>query len=107
MLNPKKSPGKMDYSKTFQRIPIEPPADVPRPRWERFRNDAAEFLDRWAREAERLGWSVPDLFGAHPARPVARYDRTGLLWALQGETVVELTAESACLSGGLTYRRRT
>ncbi|SEE72165.1 hypothetical protein SAMN05444161_6862 [Rhizobiales bacterium GAS191] len=100
-------PWAQDYHKALQRIPIEPPADVPQPRWERFRNDAAEFLDRWGREAKRLGWSVPDLFGADPARRVARYDRTGLVWALQGETVVALAAETACLSGGLTYRRPT
>ena len=40
-------PWEMDYSKAFQRIPIEPPADVPQPRWEGFRNDAVELLDRW------------------------------------------------------------
>jgi hypothetical protein len=35
-----------------------------------------------------------------------RYERIGLLWALQGEAVVALTAETACLSGSQTYRRR-
>jgi hypothetical protein len=104
---PEEEPWEQDYYKAFQRIPIEPPADVPQPRWQRFRNDAAEFLDRWGREAKRLGWTVPDLFGADPSRPVARYDRTGLLWALQGEAVVELKAETACISGSLTHRRWT
>ena len=41
-------PWEMDYSKAFQRIPIEPPADVPQPRWEGFRNDAVELLDKVA-----------------------------------------------------------
>ena len=105
---PQEEPWEQDYHKALQRIPIEPPADVPQPRWERFRDDAAEFLDRWGREAKRLGWSVPDLFGADLSDTrVKRYDRTGLLWALQGEAVIELTVESACLSGGLTYRRQT
>jgi hypothetical protein len=104
---PEEEPWEQDHHKALQRIPIEPPADVPAPRWERFRNDATEFLDRWGREAKKLGWGVPDLFGADPAKPVKRYDRAGLLWALQGEAVIELTAGAARLSGGLTYRRRT
>ena len=78
-----------DLEGAAQRIPIEPPADVP----------------HWGREAKWL--TVPDLLGADPAKPVARYDRTGLLWALQGEAVVELKAKTACISGSLTHRRWT
>ena len=37
---------------------------------------------------------------------MARYDRMGLIWMLHGETVIEMTATAARLSGGLTFYRK-
>jgi hypothetical protein len=37
---------------------------------------------------------------------MARYDRMGMLWMLQGEQVIELTDKLARLSGGLAYYRK-
>jgi hypothetical protein len=45
-------------------------------------------------------------FGLHPDAPMARYDCMGLIWMLQDERVVALTAIGARLSGGLTFYRR-
>jgi hypothetical protein len=78
---------------------------VARDRWNAFINDAGLFLDAWGKQAERLGWTVDDLFGLHPRTPMARYDQMGMLWLLKGEHVVALTATEARLSGALTYRR--
>jgi hypothetical protein len=55
--------------------------------------------------AERLGWMAVELFGLHPDAPMARYDRMGLIWLLQGEHVVALTATEARLSGLTFYRK--
>jgi hypothetical protein len=82
------------------------PENIPAERWHQFVDDAGLFLDLWGSEAERLGWTSADLFGLDPVKPMARYDNMGVLWMLKGDAVLELTAKSATLSGGLTYRRR-
>jgi hypothetical protein len=94
------------YAAAFAQIQAHPPEDIPAGRWELVVNDAGLFLDRWGKQAERLGWTVEDLFGLHPRAPMLRYDHMGLLWTLRGERVVALTATEARLSGGLAYRRR-
>ena len=90
--------------------PANPPADVPLARWKQFIDDCGRFLDQgWANRAEALGWGPLDLFGCDRERPLARYDRMGLLWLIQGRRLVALTADSATidtLTGSLqTYRR--
>ena len=79
--------------------------------------DGKIFLARWAEHA--LGWTARDLFGllAVPehAKPsfnrLSRYDETGLIWLLEGRTVLALTATSAAIqsaSGNVTiYRKPT
>jgi len=94
------------YVREFAHIQALPPAHVPRQRWDMFVNDAGLFLDAWGKEAARLGWTADDLFGLDPVGPMVRYDRMGLLWMLQGNDVVELTATMARLRGGLGYQRR-
>ena len=94
------------YARAFADIQAHPPPDVPRERWHRFVVDAGRFLDQWGSDAERLGWNVADLFGLDPVKPMARYDNMGMVWMLKGETVIELTAKAARLSGGLTFYRR-
>jgi hypothetical protein len=94
------------YATAFARLKSQPPADVPRDRLHQCINDAGLFLDHWGRQAEVLGWRPEELFGLHPDATMARYDRMGLIWMLHGETVVEITATKAKLSGGLTYYRK-
>lgn len=79
--------------------------------------DAQRFLANWSDKAAALGWTVEELFALHqvPARPapsysrLARYDRTGLVWLLQGRSVIALTADTAAIrtpSGGtVSYRK--
>jgi hypothetical protein len=95
------------YASEFARLQAQPPAEVPRGRWHQFINDVGLFLDRWGKQAEALGWRADELFGLNPAAPVARYDGMGLLWMLRGQTVTDLDARSAKLSGGLVVRRRS
>jgi hypothetical protein len=95
------------YASEFARLQAQPPAEVPRARWHQFINDAGLFFDQWGKRAEALGWrSSDELFGLDPAAPMGRYDRMGLIWMLHGETVIEITATEAMLSGGLTYYRK-
>jgi hypothetical protein len=87
-------------------------------RWQRAVEDGHRFLSRWGEQAEALGWTPADLFSLHepPAEPhpsysrLSRYDCTGLVWFLDGQPVVALTAETATiktLSGSiLVYRRK-
>jgi hypothetical protein len=93
------------YARALAAIQAHPPADVPSERWQTFIDDAALFLDQWGKQAQRLGWTVEDLFGLHPRAPMARYDHMGLLWMLRGELVVALTSIEARLSGGLAHYR--
>jgi hypothetical protein len=94
------------YASEFARLQAQPPTEIPRDRWHQFINDAGQFLDRWGKQAEALGWRSEELFGLDPEAPMTRYDRMGQIWMLHGETVVDITATTARLSGGLTYYRK-
>jgi hypothetical protein len=96
----------VSYASEFARLQAYPPAEVPRERWEQFINDAGLFLDQRGKQAEALGWRADELFGLDPVAPMARYDRMGLVWMLRGQTVIDITAMRARLSGGLAYRRK-
>jgi hypothetical protein len=78
-------------------------------RWEPLVADGTLFLDRWAADAERLGWTTLDLFGVHPVAPAARYDVMGLVPLINGGAVVQLTEATATIERSrlsrLTYRR--
>lgn len=91
--------------------PNKPPGDVPPRRWLRFVDDCGRFLDGgWAARAAAFGWGPLDLFGCDRERPFARVDHLGLLWLLNGGSVVELHRDRAILEtergGDQCYRRR-
>jgi hypothetical protein len=44
-----------------------------------------------------MGWTAPDLFGAHPEAPLARYDYAGLLLLLPGSEVTAVTTDQVKL----------
>jgi hypothetical protein len=94
------------YREALARLAARLPEDVPADRWRRFLADAESFLDTWADKANQMGCTAEELFGLHPTAPMARYDCMGLLWMLQGERVIALTATMAKLSGGLTFYRK-
>ena len=48
---------------------MPPPAGFWPERWQRIIDATGAFLDRWAAEAIRCGWSDLDVFGCHPDAP--------------------------------------
>lgn len=91
--------------------PERPPGDVPPRRWAQFIADATTFrTSGFADQARALGWTDADLFGCDEERPYARIDRMGLIWLLNGDRLLALTADAAVFEtkGGsrLTFRKR-
>jgi hypothetical protein len=85
------------FARAFAVLQLARPAGVSRDRWEQAINDAGLFLDAWGHEAERLGWSAPDVVG-----PGYR----ALASVLDGARVSNLTATTAIFSDGRTFSRR-
>ncbi len=78
--------------------PNDPPLDVPPRRWLRFIDDCGRFLDgRWAARAAALGWGPLNLFGCNKERPFARIDHLGLLWLVNGSTIIEFHRDRAVI----------
>jgi hypothetical protein len=79
-------------------------------RWQRIVDAAGVFLDRWAAEAIRSGWSVLDVFGCSPDRPDARFDAMGVVLLLDRCSVISIDAGGADLitatGAPQRYRRR-
>ncbi len=91
--------------------PDHAPGDVPLKRWRQFVDACGKFLDNgWAAKASELGWGPLDLFGCDRNKPFARIDHAGLLWLLNGDRLVMLTADHAIIEtvtgARQTYRRR-
>jgi hypothetical protein len=91
--------------------PNKPPGDVSPRRWLRFIDDCGRFLDGgWAARAAAFGWGPLDLFGCNRERPFARLDHQGLMWLVNGGTIIELHRDRAIIEtpGGArqSYRRR-
>ena len=100
------------WAEGFARLdPNDPPHDVPARGWLRFVDACGRFLDGgWADKAAALDWGPLDLFGCDTERPFARIDHMGLLWLLNGGTIIEMHRDHAIIEtlGGArqTYRRR-
>jgi hypothetical protein len=91
--------------------PDRPPGDVPSKRWVTFIDDVRRFLGcRFCAVAVALGWKARDLFGCDRERPFARIDMAGLLWLLNGDQVIALTADTAVIERNAgarqTWRRK-
>ena len=88
-----------EWAEGFARLDCShPPADVPSRRWQQFIDDCGLFLDNgWAAKAAALGWGPRELFGADGRAPFGRVDRAGLLWLLNGNRLVALTADTAII----------
>ncbi|MCX7310227.1 MAG: hypothetical protein NTV56_00505 [Alphaproteobacteria bacterium] len=90
--------------------PSRPPNDLPPKRWVTFVDDCGRFIDEgWPRCAANLGWGPLDLFGCDRVKPYARIDHHGLLWQLNGQRLLALSANAAAIAtptgGYLTLRR--
>jgi hypothetical protein len=66
-------------------------------RWRTMLADAEQFLAQWGTKARRLGWTAPDLFGAHRRAPFDRLDQAGLCLLLNGRPVTAMTATTATI----------
>jgi hypothetical protein len=105
------------FGRTLSELERRCPAHVEPGRWQLAVDDGRRFLTRWGEQADALGWTARDLFGLHevPSNPhpsyrrLIRYDCTGLIWLLQGCSVVALTESTAAIrmtTGSiLTYRK--
>ena len=87
-----------DWAEALARLdPEKPPRHVPRHRWQRFIDDCGRFLDAgWADKAAALGWGPLQLFGCDRKRPYYVPHR-GLLWEVNGGTVVDLRRDRAII----------
>ena len=90
-----------------------PIADVPRHRWRQFVEDCTNFVSSsWAEHAAALGWDDVSLFGCRHNHPLSYLGSAGLLWALNGCTLIELHRDWAVIdlpankSQRIFYRRR-
>ena len=100
-----------NWAESFARLDIaERPPDFTGKAWRQLIEDGGRFLDRWANEAARLGWSALDVFGVHPVAPSATYAAIGLVPLIRGGDVVAIRSDHATVRtpGGtlLTYLRR-
>jgi hypothetical protein len=89
---------------------MSPPAGFSTSRWHGIVDAAGIFIDRWASQAAACSWSTLDIFGAHPARPNARFDAMGLVMLLNRGEITDIDAMGADLlmtTGGCQrfYRR--
>jgi hypothetical protein len=100
-----------EWAEGFARLDMaQPPKGFDERRWRMLIDDGGKFLDRWGGEAARLGWSVFDVFGAHPIAPGARCDAAGLVTLIDGGEVIAIKADRATIrscrsSSELTYLR--
>ncbi len=75
------------YAEAFAQMQVSCPTGMSSARWQQAVNDAGLFLDAHGAAAAALGWRAEDLFAP-----------TGLVWALEGETVTCLSSSQAVLS---------
>jgi hypothetical protein len=86
------------WAKGYARLCLMPaPSNYRKKDWEHLINNTGLFLDRWGKAAAAAGWSEYDLFAAHKAAPLARYDQMGLLPLLGTNKVTAVSAEGASL----------
>jgi hypothetical protein len=75
----------------------KPPSGVSPHRWQRFIDDCGRFLDGgWADKAAALGWGPLQLFGCDRKQPY-HVPHRGLLWEVNGGTVVDLRRDRAII----------
>lgn len=97
--------GQSPFSTTLAALKSRCPELVEPARWQQAIQDAESFLAKWGPQAHALGWTARELFGLHQVPPLpaatyqrlSRYDATGLIWLLQGLSVVALTEGEAAI----------
>jgi hypothetical protein len=69
------------------------PAGIALERWDQVVADARYLMVDWGHALYVTGWDLADLFSAHRAKPLARFDGMGLALLLQGRKVGPILAE--------------
>lgn len=85
---------------------MPPPAGFWPERWQRIIDVTGAFLDRWAGEAIRCGWSDLDVFGCYPMQPDRRFDCMGLVLLLDRCEVAAIDRDGADLVTPTGARQR-
>ena len=89
---------------------MSPPPSYPERAWAQLSADAERFLDRWGKQAARLGWPAWELFGCHRRAPFGRIEGMGLVLLLRAKELVALTDAEAAIRTATgahqTYRRK-
>jgi hypothetical protein len=85
---------------------MPPPSGFWPDRWQRIVDATGAFLDRWAGEAIRCGWSALDVFGCDERAPTARFDCMGLVLLLDRCKVVAVDRDGADLVTASGARQR-
>lgn len=65
--------------------------------WQQLIDDAGYFLDQWASQCSKLGWSLADVFGVALGAPQTRHDCKGLVPMLRGMRVMAVTSDYAVI----------
>jgi len=91
------------WAEPFARLNCMPcPAAFALKQWAAIINDGGIFIDRWAEEAERLGWTAEEVFGVGRDAPDARHDLKGLLLQINGWEVIAIDAGKATVKNPKT-----
>jgi hypothetical protein len=85
---------------------MPPPAGFRPDRWRRIIDAIGVFLDHWAGEAIRCGWSDLDVFGCHSTAPTARFDCMGLILLLDCCEIAAIDRDGADLVTASGARQR-
>jgi hypothetical protein len=105
------------FGRTFAELEQRCPDYVDPGRWHQAVEDGRRFLATWGSQAEGLGWTPAEVFGLpnppsnpHPSYDrMARYDTKGLVWLLEGRTIVAMSSSTAAIqhkTGAITSYRK-
>lgn len=81
----------------MQLRPEDPPMDFDSKMWRAVVRSARQLQNVWALQGFALGWSLEELFGAHPTHPCARVDAAGLVRFFHRGTLIALDENIATL----------
>ena len=105
------------FAAVFAALEQRCPDYVDQNRWDQAVVDGRRFLAKWGDQATALGWTAQELFGLHDPPPnphpsydrLARYDVKGLVWVLEGLSLVAMTETTASIrtktGATTTYRK--
>jgi hypothetical protein len=83
------------------------PFDVPLHRWRQFVDDCNAFLNSLqAERAAQLGWRTIELVGCKPNYPLSYLGEAGLLWHVNGGTIVAFYRDWAVIDGPVNRSSR-